>query len=73
MNSDLQMLSMISAGYKRAAERLELLRVKDIRESNTDAALRSFDLAFRSIMQNPIDRETYPLNKAQRLFFGVDV
>jgi hypothetical protein len=73
MNSDIEMLSAISAGYRRAADRLESLRIKDIRESDTAAALQSFDLAFRSIMKNPMHRRTYPLTKAQRRFLGVDL
>jgi hypothetical protein len=73
MNSDLQTLSAISAGYKRAASRLEQLRIKDISESDTAKAIQAFDLAFKSCMRNPVLRPTYPLNKAQRIFFGIDL
>ncbi|NOT47341.1 MAG: hypothetical protein HOP17_06275 [Acidobacteria bacterium] len=73
MNSDIKMLIAIAAGYKTAAPRLEQLRIKEIKDSKTADALRSFDLAFKSIIKNPMDRKTYPLSKAQRVFFGIDV
>lgn len=73
MNSDIESLSATAAGFKRAAHRLEQLRIKDIRDSNTATALQSFDLAFKFALQNPLVRETHPLSKAQRIFFGVDV
>lgn len=73
MNSDIEMLIAISKGYKIAAARLEELRIKEIKESSTANALLSFDLAFKSIIKNQMARKTYPLGKAQREFFGVDV
>ncbi|MGD9563212.1 MAG: hypothetical protein AB7F88_13495 [Pyrinomonadaceae bacterium] len=73
MNSDLEMLAAISNGYRAAAPRLEELRIKEIRRSDTANAIRSFELAFRSIIRSPMERKTFPLGKAQRIFLGVDV
>lgn len=72
MNSDIETLAAISAGYRRGSERLEEQRIKDIRESNTAMALESFDLAFKSAMRFPLVRETFGLTKIQRVLFGVD-
>lgn len=73
MNSDIESLSAIAAGFTRAASRLEKLRIIEIKDSDTGRALQSFDLAFKAALKNPMVRETYPLSKAQRIFFGVDV
>lgn len=72
VNSDIETLAAISAGYKRGSDRLEKQRIKDIRESNTELALESFNLAFKSAMRLPLIRETYALTKLQRVLFGVD-
>lgn len=72
MNSDIETLAAISAGYKRGFGRLESQRIKDIRESNTELALQSFDLAFKSAMLRPLERKTFGLTALQRVLFGVD-
>ncbi len=72
MNSDIESLAAISAGFKRGAVRLEELRINDIKASDTESALRSFDLAFKSALKNPFDRKTVGLTRLQRVLFGVD-
>jgi hypothetical protein len=72
VNSDIETLAAISAGYKRGEARLEAQRIKDIKDSNTEMALKSFDLAFKSIMLRPLVRNTFALTKLQRVLFGVD-
>jgi hypothetical protein len=72
MSCDAEMLATLSASYKRNAALLERLRREDIRSSNTENAIRSFDLAFKSILRNPIERKTYVLSKAQRALLGVE-
>lgn len=71
MNPDIASLAAISAGYRRAAVRLEELRIKDIRESNTARAIQSFDLAFRFAVAHSADRPTEGLTRAQRVLFGL--
>lgn len=73
VNSDIESLKAIAAGFKRAGDRLEKLRIKDIRESNTATALQSFNLAFKTAIKSGMIKETFPLTKAQRRLFGVDV
>ena len=70
VNSDIQSLAAISAGYRREAARLEELRIKVIRESDTINALRSFDLAFKFAIKNSDKRMSVGLSKAQRVLFG---
>lgn len=72
MSSDAKMLAALSASYKRNAPLLEKLRRSDIRSSNTEKAIRSFDLAFKSALRDPIIRKSYSLSKAQRILLGVD-
>lgn len=72
MNSDIETLAAISAGYKRGEVRIEKQRIKDIRESNTELALESFDLAFKSALRRSTGKQTVALSKLQRVLFGVD-
>ena len=72
MRSDAKMLATLSASYKRNAELLERLRLEDIRSSNTEQAIRAFDLAFKTLLQQSLPRKTYPLSKAQRVLLGVE-
>lgn len=72
MNSDIETLAAISAGFKRGEARLEEQRIKDIRESNTELALQSFDLMFKSALLHPTEKKTVALSKLQRVLFGVD-
>ena len=72
MSSDAEMLAILAASYKRNAPLLERLRRNDIRSSNTEQAIRSFDLAFKAVLRNPIIRKTYPLTKAQSALLGVE-
>jgi hypothetical protein len=64
---------MIGAGFERAQARLEAMRVQDIKNSHTSSAIRAFDFAFKAALKRSVERETFPLNKYQRIFFGVDV
>ncbi len=70
MNSDIQSLAAISAGYRREAGRLEELRIKDIRESDAIRAMQSLDLAFKFAIKHASERRTKGLTKAQRVLFG---
>lgn len=72
MNSDIETLAAISAGYRRGNSQLEKLRIKDIRESNTESAIQSFDLAFKSAIKRPLKKKTFGLTRLQRVLFGVD-
>lgn len=72
MNSDIEALAAISAGFKRNAALFEELRIKEIRASDTETAIRAFDLAFKAAMLRPFVRKTYPLSKAQRVLFGIE-
>ena len=71
-NSDIQSLAAISAGYRCGAARLEELRIKDIRESDTIRAVQSFDLAFKFALKHSVERRTVGLTKAQRILFGAE-
>jgi hypothetical protein len=73
VNSDIESLRMIAAGFQRGHARLEAIRVQQIRNSHTPSAIRAFDLAFKAAMNRSVERETFPLNKYQRIFFGVDL
>lgn len=68
----IETLAAISAGYRRGHKRLEQLRIKDIRESNTELALQAFDIAYKSTKERPLARKTFGLTKLQRVLFGVD-
>ncbi len=72
MNSDIETLAAISAGFKRNEALFERLRIEDIRNSDSESALQAFDLAFKAAMQRPFLRKTYPLERALRALFGVD-
>jgi hypothetical protein len=72
MSNDAEMLAALSASYRRNATFLERLRREEIRSSNTAQAIRSFDLAFKTMLRDPLVRKTYPLSKAQRALLGVD-
>ena len=72
MNSDIETLAAISAGYRRGHDRLEELRIRDIQNSDTEGALRSFDLIYKTSLQHPVERATVGLTKLQRVLFGID-
>ena len=72
MNSDIETLAAISAGYRRGHDRLEELRIKEIRESDIVTAFSSFDQAFKSALMLATPRETRGLSKLERVLFGVD-
>lgn len=72
MNSDIKMLSAISAGYKRGKDRLEALRVKEIRESDVKMQIASFNGLFEHALATAVERKPYPLSKALRTFLAID-
>jgi len=72
VNSDIETLAAISAGYRRGHDRLEELRIRDIQNSNTESALRSFDLIYKTTRKHPVERKTVGLTKLQRVLFGID-
>lgn len=72
MNSDIETLAAISAGYRRGHDQLEELRIRDIQNSDTAAAIRSFDLIYKATLKHPMERTTVGLTKLQRVLFGID-
>ncbi len=72
MNSDIETLAAISAGYRRASDRFEALRIEEIRASDVMEAMPAFDLAFKSALFLAKPGTTVGLTKLQRVLFGVD-
>ena len=64
---------MIAEGFERGKARLEAIRIQEIENSHTPSAIRAFDLAFKAAIKRSNERKTFPLNKFQRIFFGVDI
>ena len=61
-------------GFRRAHERLEALRIKEIRGSDIVTDLPSFDLAFKSALYLSAPgtpEKTIGLTKLQRALFGL--
>ncbi len=72
MNPDIESLAAIMRGYKNGSEKLEALRIKEIRESDIRIQLPHFNGLFESALALGIARKPYGLSKAMRVYFGVD-
>ena len=72
MNSDIETLASWIAGFKRGNDRLEQLRIKEIRESDIVKSISAFDLAFESAKQLGISREARMLSKCERVLLSVE-
>ncbi|MGE3466932.1 MAG: hypothetical protein AB7J13_08365 [Pyrinomonadaceae bacterium] len=59
-------------GFERGAAKLEEIRRKEIRASNTVKAIPRFDGLFEMAIRNPFPKKTYPLSKATRIYLGID-
>ena len=68
----MESLAAIVSGYRRAAERLEEQRRKDIRDSDIVKAIPSFDGMFEFALRNAATRKPTSLTKAQRVLLGID-
>ena len=69
---DLPDLIRWKRGFERGAAKLEEIRRKEIRASDTIAAIPRFDGLFEMAIRDPFPKKTYPLSKAMRVFLGID-
>lgn len=72
MNSDIETLRSWIEGFRRGHDRLEELRIKEIRESNIVTSISAFDLAFESAKQLGLPREARALTKCERILLSVE-
>jgi hypothetical protein len=72
MRNDAEMLAMMSRGFRRGAARLEVLRRKEIRESDHVNSIPLFDGLFEMALERAVESAPIPLSPAQRVLFGVD-
>jgi len=72
MNSDIESMAAIMRGFRNGHERLEALRIKEIRESDITVQLTLFNGLFEASLTSGIPRKPYGLSKAMRVYFGVE-
>lgn len=72
MNSDIETLASWIAGFKRGHDRLEQLRIKEIRESDIVKSISAFDLAFESAKELGLPRKPRALTKCERVLLSVE-
>lgn len=72
MNSDTASLAAIANGFRIGRERLEALRIAEIRESDIRLQLPSFNGLFEHALRNGLARQPKPLGKAMRVFLKID-
>jgi len=70
---DLPDLIRWKRGFERGAVKLEEIRREEIRKSDISKCYSAWDGFFKHAKQQNFPRTTYPLSKAMRVFFGVDV
>lgn len=72
VNSDIEPLGSWIAGFKRGHDRLEELRMKEIRESDIVTSISAFELAFESAKKLGLPREARSLSKVERILLSVE-
>lgn len=60
-------------GFECRAARLEAIRRDEIRNSDFSKCWSEWDDIFEEAKKDWFHRETYPLSKPMRIFFGVDL
>ena len=72
MNSDIRSLHAIANGYRNGRDKLQALRIREIRESDIREQLPAFNGLFEASISGGLDRKPIALSKAMRVFLGID-
>ena len=72
MDSNIESLARISAGFRNGSERLGVVRRQDIRQSDLKTAIPMFELSFRVALREAATRRPIPLTRPLRVIYGIE-
>lgn len=72
MKSDVSDIVAIMRGFRDGQDRLEQLRMKEIRESSIVRSLPLFTGVFRMAIKDQLPRRPVALSKTLRMYLGVE-